>query len=153
MKKMKLLLGSLLLFTGSLFSQTNPAPAKSPLDPVITKFNSAAAKVNAGDHAGALAEFDEVIKMADQIGAPANDLKAKAQAQLPVLNYQIGTVLINQKKYEDAIGYLEKSIELSDTYNTPAIKEKANKILPNLVMALGNQKFKEKKYDDAIKYF
>ena len=146
------LLTLLVLSAGSLYAQT-PAPAKSPLDPVITKFNSAAAKVNAGDFNTAIAEFEEVLTMADAIGPTANDLKSKAQAQLPILQYQMGSNMAKQKKYEEAIQYLEKSIELADTYsNNPAIKEKALKTLPNLLLATGNQKYKEQKYDEALKY-
>ena len=72
--------------------------AQTPMDPVIAKFNDGAAKLNAGDFKTAIADFEEVITLAETVGAPANDLKAKAQSQLPVLHYQVATAFMKQKK-------------------------------------------------------
>lgn len=134
--------------------------AQTPMDPVIAKFNDGAAKVNAGDFKAAIADFEEVITLAETVGAPANDLKAKAQSQLPVLHYQVATAFMKQKKYEEAIPSLEKTIELSDLYSTNADnKAKALKYLPQLLTGVGSQKYKEQNFavavenfDEAIKY-
>jgi tetratricopeptide (TPR) repeat protein len=152
MKKMKIFLfGLFVLIAGSVYSQT---PAKSPLDPIITKFNTGAGKVNSGDFKGAITDLEEVITMSNGVGASANDLKTKAQTQIPILNYQIATGLINQKKFEDAIVYLEKSIQLADSYgNNQPTKEKAVKLLPTLLFNVGNQKYKEKNPDAALTYY
>lgn len=134
--------------------------AQTPMDPVIAVFNDGVAKVNAGDFKTAIADFEEVLVLAESVGAPANDLKSKAQAQLPVLHYQVANAYIKQKKYDEAIPSLEKTIELSDLYgNNADNKAKALKYLPALLTGVGSQKYKDKdfpaaikNFDDAIKY-
>lgn len=147
------LLAMLMSFSFVAFSQT-------PMDPVIAKFNDGASKVNGGDFKTAIADFEEVITLAETVGAPAADLKAKAQAQLPVLHYQVAQAYIKQKKYDDAIPSLKKTVELSDLYKTNADnKAKALKYLPQLLTGVGSQKYKDKdmpaalaNFDEAIKY-
>jgi len=151
--KKYVLLGIVMTMSIALFAQT-------PMDPVIAKFNDGAAKVNAGDFKTAIADFEEVIALAETVGESANDLKAKAQSQLPVLHYQVATAYMKQKKYEEAIPSLEKTIELSDLYgNNTDNKAKALKYLPQLSTGVGTQKYKEKdfpaalaNFDEAIKY-
>jgi tetratricopeptide (TPR) repeat protein len=130
------------------------------MDPVIAVFNDGVAKINAGDFKTAIADFEEVLVLAETVGEPANDLKAKAQAQLPVLHYQVANAYIKQKKYEEAIPSLEKTIELSELYgNSVDNKAKALKYLPALLTGVGTQKYKDKdlpaalkNFDEAIKY-
>ncbi len=134
--------------------------AQTPMDPLIAVFNDGAAKVNAGDFKTAIADFEEVIAMAETVGAPANDLKVKSQAQLPVLHYQVATAHMKQKKYDEAIISLKKTIELSELYgNNTDNKAKAMKYLPQLLTGVGSQKYKEQNFpgalenfDEAIKY-
>ena len=97
MKKMKLILPAMLiLLSGHLYAQAQAQKA-SPLDPVIAKFNDGANKVNSGDYATAIAEFQEVLVLADGIGSTANDLKSKAQEQLPILHYQVALGFMKPK--------------------------------------------------------
>ena len=150
-KSIIVFLGVLITSSVSLLAQT---PAASPLDPIITRFNTGAGLVNSGDFKGAIAEFEVVITMADELGSSANDLKTKAQAQLPILHYQVATSLINQKKYEEAITYLEKTVQLAEgSGNNLATKEKALKLLPTLLFQVGFQKYKEKNNTEALKYY
>jgi len=128
--------------------------SQTPMDPVIAKFNDGASKVNGGDFLTAIADFEEVIALAATVGAPANDLKAKAQAQLPVLHYQVATAYMKQKKYEEAIPSLKKTIELSELYgNNVDNKAKAVKYLPQLLTGVGSQKYKEQNFPVALDNF
>jgi len=152
MKKMKLLLFVMFLSVcGFSYSQ---AQSTSPLDPVIAKFNDAANKVNSGDYSNAIAEFQEVLVMAESVGESADDLKMKAEEQIPLLHYQVATGLIKQKKYDEAITWLEKTVQLADQFNNNApTKEKSVRFLSTLNMGVGMQKYKEKELDQALKYF
>ena len=144
----KILLVSLVMsFSAVILAQT-------PMDPVIAVFNDGVAKINAGDFKTAIADFEEVLVLAETVGEPANDLKAKAQAQLPVLYYQAANAYIKQKKYEEAIPNLEKTIELSELYgNNADNKAKALKYLPALLTGVGSQKYKDKDFPSALKNF
>ncbi|MCB8999460.1 MAG: tetratricopeptide repeat protein [Bacteroidales bacterium] len=136
-----------LSITAALFAQT-------PMDPVIAKFNEGAANVNGGDYTAAIGNFEEVISMAEGIGADANDLKAKAQDQLPVLYYTVATSYMKQKKYEEAIPSLEKTVDLANLYkNNAEVKAKAMKYLPTLLTGVGSVKYKEQNFDAAQELF
>jgi tetratricopeptide (TPR) repeat protein len=134
--------------------------AQKPIDPVIAKFNDGAAKINAGDFKSAITDFEEVIVLAEKLGPEGNDLKVKAQTQLPVLHYQVASAAMKNKKYEEAIPSLKKSIELADLYsNNAETKGKALKYLPSLLTGVGSQKYKEQdlplamqNFDEALKY-
>jgi tetratricopeptide (TPR) repeat protein len=137
-----------------LISATTSVFAQTPMDPIIAKFNDGAAKVNASDFKTAIADFEEVIVLAEKLGPQANDLKSKSQTQLPVLYYQVASISMKAKKYDEAIPNLIKTIELADLYaNNAPTKEKAVKYLPQLLTGVGSQKFKEKNYPDALKNF
>ncbi len=154
MKKMMIAFITLFILVSNLLNAQAQTQKVSPLDPVITKFNNGANKVNAGDYANAIADFQEVLVLADGVGATANDLKTKAQEQLPLLHYQVALNFIKQKKYEEAIPYLEKTIQFADAYgNNQASKDKALKQLATLFIGVGTQKIKAKDPDGAIKYF
>jgi len=141
------LMAVVMSITFALFAQT-------PMDPVIAKFNDGAAKVNAGDFKNAILDFEEVIALAETVGPTANDLKAKAQLQLPVLYYQVATAYMKQKKYEEAIPSLEKTVELAELYgNSIDNKTKALKYLPQLLTGVGSQKYKEQNLPEALKNF
>lgn len=134
--------------------------AQKPIDAVIAKFNEGAALVNSGDFKNAISDFEEVITLAEKVGAEGNDLKSKAQTQIPVLNYQVANSFIKMKKYDEAIPYLEKTIESADLYNNNSdSKAKALKYLPALLTSVGSQKFKDddlpgalSSFDEALKY-
>ena len=141
-------------FVVFVFSMSVAIFAQTPMDPVIEKFNEGAAKVNGGDFKNAISDFDEVILLAESVGTDANDLKLKAQEQLPVLHYQVATGFMKQKKFEEAIPSLEKTVELAELYgNNQSTKEKALKYLPQLLTGVGSQKYKDQDFTAAMQLF
>lgn len=153
-KRKRIMKKMMLAITALMFPLSVVLLAQTPLDPVIAKFNDGAAKVNASDFKTAIADFEEVIVLAEKVGPTANDLKTKAQTQLPVLYYQVASAAMKAKKFDEAIPNLEKTIELADLYaNNAPTKEKAIKYLPQLLTGVGSQLFKEKSYPEAIAKF
>ena len=151
---MKLIVPAMLVMLSGYLNAQAQAQKTSPLDPVIEKFNDGANKVNAGDYGTAIAEFQEVLVLAEGLGATANDLKSKAEEQLPILHYQVALSLMKQKKFEEAIPFLEKTVQLADSYeNNQATKDKALKNLSALLIGVGTLKIKAEKPDEAIKLF
>jgi tetratricopeptide (TPR) repeat protein len=142
------------VYTGLLAQTSSSKPEPKPTDAVISKFNEGAAKVNSGDFKNAISLFDELIVLAEKIGPDGNEMKLKAQTQLPLLHYRVANALINQKKYDEAIPELEKTIELCTLYNNnQPTKEKALKFLPQLLTGIGSRKIKEKDFSSAIQNF
>ncbi len=121
---------------------------------VITKFNEGADNVNKGEYALAISDFEEVISMANTVGPEAEELAAKAKEQLPTLNYQMAIGYIKQKDYDNAVPYLEKTVNLANEYNNSEdVKTKSVKFLYQLLTVLGSQKYKDEETKAALEDF
>ena len=92
--------------------------------------------------------------MASTVGDEANDMKQKAEAQIPSAYYRQATVYMKRKQYDNAIPYLELTVQSATEYNNnEETKVKAAKYLPQLYVREGNQSWKNKNFDQAHDYF
>ena len=140
-----LMIGGMLL-AGSLFAQT--------LTEVINEFNTGVEKLNSQEYDVAIEHFNQVVSLAAAVGDEANDMKEKAQEQIPSTYYRQATVFMKRKQYDNAIPYLENTVEFATLYNNnEEINKKASGYLPQLYVREGNIAWKNKSYDDAIAYF
>jgi len=139
------ILGAVLL-AGNLSAQT--------MTDVINEFNSGVEKLNGQEYDASLEHFNKVISLAATVGAEANELKGKAEEQIPSVYYRQATVYMKSKQYDNAIPLLEKTVEYATLYNNNEdISQKASGYLPQLYVAEGNRQWKNKSYDDAIAFF
>ena len=135
-----------LLLAGSLAAQT--------LTDVINEFNTGVEKLNNQEYEVAINHFDQVLSMAETVGDEANDMKEKAQQQIPSANYRQATLFMKRKQYDNAIPFLEKTVELATLYgNNEEISKKAAGYLPQLYVREGNRAWKNDSYEQAITYF
>ena len=131
---------------GSLSAQT--------LTEVINEFNTGVEKLNGQEYDAALEHFNQVLALAETVGDEANDMKAQAEKQIPATNYRQATTFMKRKQYDNAIPYLEKTVETAALYgNNEDISQKAAGYLPQLCLAQGRQEWQNKNYDAAIEYF
>jgi tetratricopeptide (TPR) repeat protein len=134
------------LLAGTLSAQT--------LTDVINEFNTGVEKLNSQEYDVALEHFNQVLTMAEVVGADANDMKAQAEKQIPATYYRQATTFMKRKQYDNAIPYLENTVTTATLYNNNVdISKKASGYLPQLYVRQGNQEWKNKSYDAAIEYF
>jgi len=135
------ILGGILL-AGSLSAQT--------LTDVINEFNTGVEKLNNQEYEVSIEHFNQVLALAETVGDEANDMKLKAEQQIPSAYYRQATVFMKRKQYDNAIPYLEKTIEFTTLYNNnEPINAKAMNYLPPLYVMEGNRAWKNKAFDDA----
>ena len=135
-----------IMIVGSLSAQT--------LTDVINEFNAGVEKLNNQEYDAALDNFNQVLALAGKVGAEANDMKAQAETQIPSVYYRQATVFMKRKQYDNAIPFLEKTVESATLYNNnEEISQKASGYLPQLYILEGNRAWKNKSYDDAITNF
>ncbi|MCK4989480.1 MAG: hypothetical protein KAS29_03305, partial [Bacteroidales bacterium] len=140
-----LMIGGMLL-AGSLTAQT--------LTEVINEFNTGVEKLNNQEYEVSIEHFNQVISLASTVGAEANDMKASAQKQIPSAYYRQATVFMKRKQYDNAIPFLEKTVEFATLYNNnEEISKKASGYLPQLNVVEGNRAWKNKSYDEALVHF
>jgi len=141
----------LAIFAGVLMAATLSAQT---LTDVINEFNTGVEKLNGQEYVVALEHFNQVVTMAEVVGAEADDMKAQAQKQIPSANYRQATTFMKRKQYDNAIPFLELTVETATLYNNNAeISKKAAGYLPQLYVRQGNQEWKNKNYDTSIEYF
>jgi len=143
--KVTAILGGILI-VGSLSAQT--------LTDVINEFNAGVEKLNNQEYDPALDHFNKVIELSETVGDEASEMKGKAEQQIPSVYYRQATVFMKRKQYDNAIPFLEKTIEFATLYkNNEEISQKASGYLPQLYILEGNRAWKNKTYDDAIASF
>jgi tetratricopeptide (TPR) repeat protein len=131
---------------GSLTAQT--------LTDVINEFNTGVEKVNSQEYDVSIEHFNKVLEMAATVGDEANDMKEKAEQQIPAVYYRQATVFMKRKQYDNAIPFLEKTVEFATLYNNnEEISAKASGYLPQLYVMEGNLEWKNQSYDAAIANF
>jgi len=131
-----------LLLTGSLQSQT--------LNEAGEKFNQGIELVKVENHDGAIAAFESCISICDKLGPEGAELRGRAAAQLPELHYKAGVALYKEKKVNEAIVRLEKTIAVADQYGDADTRGKAQKLIPQLHYAVGMAFYKKDEYLKTI---
>ncbi|MEN8226643.1 MAG: tetratricopeptide repeat protein [Bacteroidota bacterium] len=135
-----------ILMAGSLSAQT--------MTDVINEFNTGVEKLNNQEYEVSVEHFNQVLAMAETVGDEANDMRAQAEKQIPSAYYRQATVYMKRKQYDNAIPYLEKSVESATLYNNnEETKAKAEKYLPQLYVREGNRSWKKESFDEAHSYF
>lgn len=144
-------LRTLAIFGGILLAANLSAQT---LTDVINEFNTGVEKLNNQEYDVSIEHFNKVISLAEIVGEEANDMKQNAEAQIPSAYYRQATVYMKRKQYDNAIPYLEKTVEFATLYNNnEETKVKAAKYLPQLYVREGNQSWKNKNFDQAHGYF
>lgn len=134
------------VMAGSMSAQT--------LTDVINEFNDGVAKVNTQEYLASVDHFNQVLSLAEAVGDSATDLKTKAEEQIPLAYYRQATLFLKRRQFDNAIPYLEKTIETSATYgNNDESRQKATRYLMQSYMVEGQRTYKNKSYDEALDYF
>jgi len=134
------------LMAGTMSAQT--------LTDVINEFNTGVEKLNNQEYDVSIEHFNQVLAMAESVGDEAADMKAKAEQQIPSTYYRQATLYLKRKQFDNAIPYLEKTIESSTLYNNnEEIKKKAGNYLLQSYMREGQRNYKNKAYDEALGFF
>lgn len=143
--RMIAILGGILM-VGSLSAQT--------LTEVINEFNEGVEKVNNQEYDVSIEHFNQVLTLAETVGAEADEMKGKAEQQIPLAYYRQATLFLKRKQFDNAIPYLEKTIESATAFNNnDESKQKATKYLMQSYMMEGQRNYKNKAYDNALAYF
>jgi tetratricopeptide (TPR) repeat protein len=124
------------------------------LTDVINEFNEGVAKINNQEYDASLEHFNQVLTLAGSVGEEADEMKMKAQEQIPLAYYRQATLFLKRRQFDNAIPYLENTVRTATEYNNNEESlEKASKYLMQSYMMEGQRNFKNEAYQDAIAYF
>ena len=133
------------LFTLSLNAQT--------INEVIETFNAGAAEVTAGNYEAAIMSFESTIEQATALGAEGDEMKAKAEGQIPPLYYRMAMDTYKAKDIPGAIIKFEETVAACEKYGNEDVKGKSLKYIPQLYNSNGNTQLKAGDFEGAIASF
>ena len=123
------------------------------INEVIEAFNAGAAEMNAGNFEAAIAGFEATIEQATALGAEGDEMKARAEGQIPAIHYRIAMDNYKAKDLPGAIASFENAVAAGEKYGNADIKAKSLKYIPQLYNAIGNAKVKSEEFDAALASF
>lgn len=136
------------IFVISAISGTN-LNAQSRND-VIKVYNEGAKAVQT-DLQAAIASFENVINLSDQVGETTADLKEKAIKILPGLYYKVAYNALNEKKpAPQIIQAAKKAIAESEKYGSTSNKDNAGKILVQAYNIMATDYFSKNDYVNSL---
>ncbi|MFO7668098.1 MAG: tetratricopeptide repeat protein [Bacteroidales bacterium] len=135
-----------ILIAGSLSAQT--------MTDVINEFNAGVEKVNSQEYDASLEHFNQVIAMAKTVGDSAAELKTNAENLIPASYYKQALLFLKRKQYDNAIPYLEKTIETASQFNNnEESSEKAGKYLMQSYLMEGQRSYKNGTFEVSLAYY
>jgi tetratricopeptide (TPR) repeat protein len=119
----------------------------------IAAFNKGVECMKANDP-NAISAFENCIKVCDQVGDSAKDIKAKAITVLPDLYYKKAYNLLTvEKKITESIKASKQTIEVAKKYDDPNVEESANMLMVQAYSNMASQYIAVKDNEKAIQAF
>jgi tetratricopeptide (TPR) repeat protein len=120
---------------------------------VIAAYNEGAKSMQT-DTQAAIAAFEKVITLSEQVGESVNDLKQKAMSVLPGLYNKAALNSLNEKKPAlETLQAAKAAVATAEKYGNATHKSNAGKILVQAYNNLATGYFSENDYDNALLTF
>ncbi len=134
----------------------------APVNAQDVDLNDAKRAIKKGDQAKrsnnyeeAIAAFQECIDICNQLGdeSGVSELMPIAQQKVTKSHLDYGNELLKKNKFEQALEYYKKTVELAEKYDFPDYKNKAENNIPDVYYAQGKNHLSESKFEEAIELF
>lgn len=120
----------------------------------VIQFFNEGAKSMSTDIPAAIKAFENVVKLSDQVGETADDLKQKAVQVLPGLYIKAANKILSEKKPAlEIIKAAREAGSAAEKYGSTSNKEIAGRILVQGYYAMGIDFFTKKEYENALMAF
>jgi len=98
----------------------------------------------------AIAAYKNCLELCKSLGDEASNVKALAQKKIPEAYYSLGTALLKEKKYDEAIKSFESTYEIAEQYKSTIVKNRCKGYLPQLYYNKGTTLLKNNDFAGAI---
>lgn len=131
-----------------IFTGLQSANAQNYED-AINKFNEAQDILRDNNLPDALAAFRETARIAQQVGEEADEIKSRAERQIPNIQFTIAREHFSSRRFEEAITGFERALQYADRYNEANIKNNTQRALPVVHLQYGNVLYRNDNLDQA----
>jgi tetratricopeptide (TPR) repeat protein len=146
MKKIKFLLAAAAVFAATgLSAQT--------VGEVNTKFNEAAALIQAKDFGAAIPVLEQTVEMGLNAGADASATVQQAQKLLPTCYFQYGLSLCRAGRFEEALPVLDSAVMYAELFQDVKVLGNSRKLISQTYTVMGADAFNNQQWDKAIEIF
>ena len=146
MKKIKFLLAAAAIFAATgLSAQT--------VSEVNTKFNEAAALIQAKDFGAAIPVLEQTIEMGLNAGADASATVQQAQKLLPTCYFQYGLSLCKESRFDEALTVLDSAMQYAELFQDVKVLGNSRKLISQTYTVMGADAFNNQQWDKAIEIF
>jgi len=119
----------------------------------IDAFNKAVSIMKA-EPVSAIESFEACIKISDQVGDSAKDIRDKAVKVLPDLYYQKAYKIYSlDKKIQESLEVSKKGVKVAEKYNNSSSKEKFQKLIVQSYVGMGASYLKSNENEKALSEF
>jgi tetratricopeptide (TPR) repeat protein len=101
----------------------------------------------------AIISFEKAVKLADEVGAEADEIKDQASKQIPKMYWESAKALAGKKDYDGALAKLDACIETSEKVGDKEQASRAGSTALTILNAQGSTALNAKDYDNALGYF
>lgn len=109
----------------------------------IEKFNEALEVAQNRDFPNAIILFKETITISEAVGSEADDIKTRAEGQIPRLALQIAALELRERNFGEGIEALKDAEELALKYGDEQNAQRARSNLPRAYLQYGNTFYRE----------
>jgi tetratricopeptide (TPR) repeat protein len=131
-----------------IFTGLQSANAQSYED-AINKFNEAQDILRDNNLAEALSAFRETARIAQQAGEEADEIRSRAERQIPNIQFTIAREHFSARRFDEAIAGFGRALEYAEQYNETNIKNNTQRALPVVHLQYGNVLYRNDDLDRA----
>lgn len=117
---------------------------------VAEKYNTAAAALQEGKNAEALAGFQSVLTEATALGEDGKELAGHCKEYIPKILLQMGKEAVNTKNYTEAIAKLKEATAKGTEYGQASLAQEATALIPQIYIAEGSDALNAQDVTKAI---
>ncbi|MCH8557028.1 MAG: tetratricopeptide repeat protein [Balneolia bacterium] len=147
MSQVKFFLSSLFV-AALLFSSLDYAEAQSRAE-AVDSFNEAQDLLRANNFAEALVKFQETRSIAQAAGEDADDIRERAENQIPGVQVQIARAAYQAREFERAIDEFDKAAELADELGNSQVAQQVRNNTLVVLLQWGNTEYNNNNNDRA----
>jgi tetratricopeptide (TPR) repeat protein len=141
-----------LLFGLLLVTSLDVTQAQSREDAILA-FNEGLEKVQSGSRAEAIESFKKAIQISNSVGSEADDIRGRAQSQVPRLQLAIASDLYRERRFEEAIQSFQQAREYAQRFGESQIQRAAEGNIPIIYLVMGNNEYRGGNQEKALEYY
>lgn len=147
MSQVKFFLSSLFV-AALLFSSLDYAEAQTRVE-AVDSFNEAQDLLRANNFAEALIKFKETRSIAQAAGEDADDIRERAENQIPGVQVQIARAAYQARDFSRAVDEFDKAAELADELGNSQVAQQVRGNVLVVLLQWGNTEFNDQNNDRA----